>query len=147
MSDPNQPIQTPPTQTPPTQTPPTQIPLTQNPPIQSQPVQNQPQPYQGVPYPQPYGALPEHPQGTVILVLGIVGFFATICAPIAWYLGSKAQKEIAASGQHYSNEQNINIGKIMGMVLSILALAGIVITIVVMIIMFIGFGAFSVANQ
>lgn len=67
MSDPNQPIQTPPTQ-------------------------NQPQPYQGVPYPQPYGALPEHPQGTVILVLGIVGFFATICAPIAWYLGSKAQR-------------------------------------------------------
>ena len=111
----------------------------------------QQQPYpplpQGGGYVQPYGYLPEHPQGNVVLVLGIAGFLAPICAPIAWYLGSKAQKEIAASGQHYSNEQNINIGKIMGMVLSILALAGIVITIVVMLIMFIGFGAFSVANQ
>ena len=60
-------------------------------------------------------------------MLGIVGLFVTICAPIAWYMGSKAQKEIAASGQHYSNEQNIKIGKIMGMVLSILAIVGIVI--------------------
>lgn len=81
-------------------------------------------------YQQPYGALPEHPQGTTILVLGIVGLFVTICAPIAWYMGSKAQKEIAASGIHYSNEQNINIGKILGMVLTILAIIGLVIGIV-----------------
>lgn len=117
-----------------------------NQPIQSQPIPSQPQPYQGVPYPQPYGALPEHPQGTVILVLGIAGFFATICAPIAWYLGSKAQKEIAASGQHYSNEQSINVGKIMGMVLSILALVAIVITVIVMIVMFAWFGIADVSR-
>ena len=67
-------------------------------------------------------------------MLGIVGLFVTICAPIAWYMGSKAQKEIAASGQHYSNEQNINIGKIIGMVLSILAIIGIVIAIIFMVI-------------
>lgn len=82
-------------------------------------------------YGQPYGALPEHPQGTAILVLGIVGLFVTICAPIAWYLGSKAQKEIAASGFHYSNEQNITVGKIIGMVVTILAIIGIVIGIIV----------------
>ena len=137
MSDPNQPLQSQPAPTQPTS----------NPPVQSSPIQNQPQPYQGVPYPQPYGVLPEHPQGTVILVLGIAGFFATICAPIAWYLGSKAQKEIAASGQHYSNEQSINIGKVMGMVLSILALVGIVVTIILMIIMVAGFGVFDLANR
>lgn len=137
MSDPNQPLQSQPA--PPQPTP--------SPPVQNPPIQNQPQPYQGVPYPQPYGVLPEHPQGTVILVLGIAGFFATICAPIAWYLGSKAQKEIAASGQHYSNEQSINIGKIMGMVLSILALVGIVVTIILMIIMVAGFGIFDLANR
>lgn len=85
-------------------------------------------------YAQPYGMLPEHPQGTTILVLGIVGLFFTICAPIAWYMGSKAQKEIAASGIHYSNEQNINIGKILGMVLTILAIIGLVIAIIFIVI-------------
>ena len=83
---------------------------------------------------QPYGALPEHPQGTTILVLGIVGLFVTICAPIAWYMGSKAQKEIAASGIRYANEQNINIGKILGMVLTILAIVGLAIALVFIVI-------------
>jgi hypothetical protein len=85
-------------------------------------------------YVQPYGALPEHPQGTTILVLGIVGLFVTICAPIAWYMGSKAQKEIAASGMHYANEQNINIGKILGMVLTILAIVGLAVAFVFIVI-------------
>jgi hypothetical protein len=85
-------------------------------------------------YVQPYGALPEHPQGTTILVLGIVGLFVTICAPIAWYMGSKAQKEIAASGVHYANEQNVNIGKILGMVLTILAIVGLAIAFVFIVI-------------
>ncbi len=111
----------------------------------------QQQPYPPVPqgggYVQPYGYLPEHPQGNVVLVLGIAGFLAPICAPIAWYLGSKAQKEIAASGQHYSNEQSISIGKIMGMVLSILTLVGIALTIIFMIIMVAGFGIFDLANN
>lgn len=90
----------------------------------------------------PYAAQPaygggvpqEHPQGTMILILGIVGFFVTICGPIAWVMGHKAQKEIAASGVSYSNEQNINIGKILGMVVSILAIIGIVIAVVAIVI-------------
>ena len=80
--------------------------------------------------------------GVVSLVLGIVGLFVTICAPIAWYMGSKAEKEIAASGQHYSNEQNIKIGKIIGMVLSILAIVGIVLAIIFSVI-FLGIAASS----
>lgn len=85
-------------------------------------------------YARPYGVPPEHPQGSAILVLGIVGLFITICAPIAWYLGSKAQKEIAASGVRYGNEQNIRVGKILGMVVSILAIVGIVIAMIIMVI-------------
>ncbi len=76
----------------------------------------------------------EHPQGTSILVLGIVGIFSGICAPIAWYMGNKARKEIAAGGMHYSNEQNINIGKIIGMVVSILAIIGLVIAVIFLVI-------------
>jgi hypothetical protein len=40
---------------------------------------------QPVPYGQPYGGVPaEHPQGTLILVFGIIGIFSGIFAPIAW---------------------------------------------------------------
>lgn len=100
-------------------------------PYQADPQGLQPQPYgQTLPYGQPP---PEHPQGTTILVLGIVGLFFTICAPIAWYMGSKAQKEIKASGLRYSNEQNITIGKIVGMVVTILAIIGLVIGILALV--------------
>ncbi len=54
------------------------------------------------------------------MVLGILGIPTAICAPIAWVMGSKAKKEIARSGVHYSNEQNINIGRILGIVFSII---------------------------
>jgi hypothetical protein len=87
------------------------------------------------PYGQPYQAVaPEHPQGTTILVLGIVGLFFTICAPIAWFMGSKALKEIKASGITYSNEQQIVIGRILGMVLTIIALVALVFMIIFFII-------------
>lgn len=93
------------------------------------------QPYQPQPYGQPYPALPQpHPQGTIVLVLGILGFFVTICAPFAWYFGSKALKEIQASGVRYSNEDQIRIGRILGMIISILAIIGIVFALIVVII-------------
>jgi len=96
-------------------------------------------PYQApgspLPYGQPYQAVaPEHPQGTTIMVLGIVGLFVSICAPIAWFMGSKALKEIRASGIHYSNEQQIVIGRVLGMVITIIALVALVFFIVFFII-------------
>jgi hypothetical protein len=98
--------------------------------------------YNPAPYGQGYAPVArDHPQGTTVLVLGIVGIVFTICAPIAWYLGSKALKEIRASGIHYTNEQNIVIGRILGIVFTILAIIGLVIGIIVMII------AFSVATN
>src|SRR5215212_7630842 len=71
--------------------------------------------YAPAPYGQGYSApAGDHPQGTTILVLGIVGIFFTICAPIAWYLGSRALKEIRASGITYNNQQQIVIGRTLG---------------------------------
>ena len=80
---------------------------------QQSPPADQPYPPAGQPYParqpspygqppatygqQPYGAATgEHPQGTMIFVLGIVGIFVGVCAPIAWYLGNKTLREITA---------------------------------------------------
>lgn len=64
--------------------------------------------------------LPEHPQGTIILVLGILGLVVAPIGIAAWIMGSKTEKEIAASGQRYSNEGSIKTGKILGIVFTIL---------------------------
>jgi hypothetical protein len=94
----------------------------------------QPAPYSEqspMPYGQPYGAPPqEHPQGTMILIFGILGIFITIFAPIAWYLGNKARAEIQASGVHYTNEQNISIGRMLGKVFTIIAIVSIALVII-----------------
>jgi len=96
----------------------------------------QPAPYgQQSPMPygqqQPYGAPPqEHPQGTMILIFGILGIFITIFAPIAWYMGNKAKKEIQASGIQYSNEQNISVGRMLGKIFTILAIVWIAFVII-----------------
>ena len=87
------------------------------------------------PYGQPYGAPQEHPQGTLILVFGIIGIFSGIFAPIAWYLGNKAKKEIAASGAHYANESQINTGRMLGKVFTIIYIVVIVLYIVFFIIL------------
>jgi hypothetical protein len=93
-----------------------------------------------MPYGQPYTMPPqqEHPQGTMILIFGILGIFITIFAPIAWYLGNKAKAEIQASGMHYSNEQNISIGRMLGKIFTIIALVSIALTIIIMIIVAVG---------
>ncbi|HET9301318.1 MAG TPA: hypothetical protein VFO20_00935 [Propionibacteriaceae bacterium] len=101
--------------------------------------QQSPMPY-GQQSPMPYGQQPygapqqEHPQGTLILIFGILGIFITIFAPIAWYLGNKAKKDIQASGIHYTNEQNISVGRMLGKIFTIIALVSIAITIIITII-------------
>jgi hypothetical protein len=62
---------------------------------------------------------PEHPNGTTVLVLGILSISLLVTGPFAWYLGAKAKKEIAASGQHYANERDLEIGRLIGMITTI----------------------------
>jgi hypothetical protein len=104
----------------------------------------QPSPYgqqSPMPYGQPYGApQQEHPQGTMILIFGILGIFITIFAPIAWYFGNKAKAEIQASGLHYTNEQNISIGRMLGKIFTILAIVWIAFVIIWIIIAIIAAG-------
>ena len=83
------------------------------------------------PYGQSYGApSQEHPQGTMIFVLGIVGIFVGVCAPIAWYLGNKTLREITASGASYSNVSQIRTGRMLGKVFTIIWIVFIVLYVV-----------------
>jgi hypothetical protein len=123
----------------------------QQPPFQAQPYHGQSyQGYQaqaatqhGQPYP-PYPVLQEHPQGTTILVLGVLSIVVPVLGFVAWYMGHKVQREIDETGAIYSNLGNISAGRIIGMIMSILTIAGFALFLVyavIMIIMVLGMTA------
>lgn len=90
-------------------------------------------------YPQPgfTPPPPKHPQATTVLVLGIIGVVGTlmccvpgIVAPFAWSMGSKAQKELEQDPNRYSGSGEINTGKILGIVGSVLLILTLLLVVV-----------------
>ncbi|MCU1369480.1 MAG: hypothetical protein JWO77_674 [Ilumatobacteraceae bacterium] len=66
-----------------------------------------------------YPVVRDHPQGTMILVLGILSIVVCgLLGPVAWYMGNKAIKEIDANPSAYSNRGNVQAGRIIGIVAS-----------------------------
>jgi hypothetical protein len=112
----------------------------QYPPAGQQYPVSQPSPYGQPPAgygQQPYGAATgEHPQGTTIFVLGIIGIFVAVCAPIAWYMGNKTLREITASGATPSNLSQIKTGRMLGKVFTIIYIVLIALYIIFFIIIF-----------
>jgi hypothetical protein len=63
----------------------------------------QPTPVYGPPQPMMVMRPPDHPQATVVLVLGILSIVGvSVCGPIAWYLSNKALAEIEANPGRYN---------------------------------------------
>lgn len=96
------------------------------------------------PPPPPYGyqqfgggsMMPaNHPQGTTILVLGILSLaVCSILGPFAWSMGNKAIREIDAdSTTTYSNRGQIVAGRICGMIATIMLAIGVVIAVIAII--------------
>lgn len=87
-----------------------QNPYEQNP-YEQNPYGQNPYGQGGQPFPQP------HPSGTVVLVLGILGIvLCPIAGIVSLVMGNKALKEIDANPMAYNNRQNVNIGRILGIV-------------------------------
>jgi small-conductance mechanosensitive channel len=64
-----------------------------------------------------YAGTRDHPQGTTIFVLGLLGILlCQLLGPFAWAMGSRARSEMKASGAVYSNGGLITAGWIMGIV-------------------------------
>jgi hypothetical protein len=63
----------------------------------------------------------EHPQGTTVLVLGILSIvLCQILGPIAWVMGNNAIAEIDANPAAYSNRGSVQAGRICGIVGTVL---------------------------
>ncbi len=64
----------------------------------------------------------EHPQGTTVLVLGILSLVVCgLLGPVAWGMGNRAIKEMDAEpGVVWSNRGNVAAGRICGMITSII---------------------------
>ncbi|MEI6402380.1 MAG: DUF4190 domain-containing protein [Actinomycetota bacterium] len=69
---------------------------------------------------QPWQSTPgvEHPQGTTILVLGILSLVVCgILGPFAWNMGNKTLREMDANpGVVYRNRGNVTAGRLCGMI-------------------------------
>lgn len=89
-----------------------------------QPSYGQPQYGQQPAYGQPYGygvGMTDHPQGTTILVLGILSLVVCqLLGPVAWIMGNNALKEIDANPSRYANRGNVQGGRICGIIASAL---------------------------
>ncbi len=76
----------------------------------------------------------EHPQGTIVLVLGILGLVACqILSPVAWVMGNRALAEIDADPNRWSNRSNVNAGRICGIVGTVLLILSVVFIVLVII--------------
>lgn len=82
---------------------------------------------QANPYGNPYGSpayaggMVEHPQGTTILIMGILSLVVcSILGPFAWMQGNKALAEIDANPGRYSNRGNVNAGRICGIIATVI---------------------------
>ena len=80
-------------------------------------------------YGSPYGGYGgrEHPQGTTILVLGIVSLVlglscgvGLLAGPVAWVMGNSAIAEIDRNPTAYTNRSSVQAGRICGIVATVL---------------------------
>jgi hypothetical protein len=81
----------------------------------------------GGPSGPPPGSFQKPSNGVLILVLGILSV-ATGCfllAPVAWVTGNQSMREIRSGIMDPREEGMVQAGRIIGMIVSILAIAGI----------------------
>ena len=78
-------------------------------------------------YGLPYGGSQTHPQGTTILVLGILSILCCgILGPIAWIMGNNAMAEIDRNPAAYTNRGSVQAGRICGIIGTVLWAIGII---------------------
>ncbi|MEU4340073.1 DUF4190 domain-containing protein [Nocardia sp. NPDC023852] len=99
----------------------------------------QPPPY-GYPAYGAYGAQPDHPQATTILILGILSLvLCQLVGPFAWVMGKRALNEIDASGGAIGGRGNVNAGYICGIIATVLLILSLSVVVLVVVLGVLGF--------
>gem|GEM_PF-622737 len=80
-------------------------------------------------YAQPYGyqPRPQHPNGTTVLVLGILGL--VLFQPLgiaAWVMGNRVRRETSGPNAPYAPSSSASAGRILGIIATCLLIIGIV---------------------
>jgi len=90
------------------------------------------------PYQSPYGGYGggyEHPQGTTILVLGILSLVVCqLLGPVAWVMGNNAIAEIDRNPSAYTNRGTVQAGRICGIVASAIMILTVVVILIAVIV-------------
>jgi uncharacterized membrane protein YjgN (DUF898 family) len=69
---------------------------------------------------------PNHPQSTTVLILGILGIVVCgLCGPFAWSMGNRVVAEIDRSGGQVGGRTEANVGRILGIVATVLLVVSI----------------------
>jgi hypothetical protein len=87
-------------------------------------------------------------RGTLILVLGILAIVAVqILGPVAWLLGNADLKEMRAGRMDPSGESQTNIGRILGMIATLLMVVSLVVVCIVFALFFGGAAFYSIGGK
>lgn len=71
-----------------------------------------------------HGSYPESSNATTVLVLGIVGLFVNLVAPVAWWLGNDEIKAIDAGKRAPENRSVANAGRVLGIIGTVFLVIG-----------------------
>lgn len=94
-------------------------------------------------YPQQYGPPPKHPNATTSMVLGIVAvagglmcWLPLFIAPFAWFMGSKALRDIRAGHGTQGGHGEALAGKVLGIIGSVLLVLGLAVVVLLVVLTF-----------
>ncbi|MFN8193302.1 MAG: DUF4190 domain-containing protein [Nocardioidaceae bacterium] len=86
-------------------------------------------------YPPPPGYQPapaNHPQATLILILGILSLVVCgLLGPVAWVMGNRAKAEIDAAGGAIGGRDMVQAGRIIGIIATVLMVLALLVVILV----------------
>lgn len=82
------------------------------------------------PVPGGPGMPARHPDSNLVLILGILGLLVCqVLSPIAWIKGNSALREIRSNPGSFTGESEANIGRILGIIGTIVLVFAVVIVI------------------
>lgn len=76
----------------------------------------------------------EHPEGTATLVVGVLSIVCGLLGPVAWAQGRSVLRDIDAHPGAYTNRQIVSVGHIIGIVMTCLLLAAMLVWVLIAII-------------